>query len=1052
LFLAEYIHFGLDCFSVTQLQHIEGNMSKPMDKPQENDGYDMYDDDEDKAIEKKRDITFTVDPDIYEKCGVKKPMKNQELEGSDAEKLYRFQLAQDIETINRETGTFKSKVRVHQEKREEDIVYKILSETKHLGSFGRYCEVSDVTREISWRNTSTLRGEIYKTHLMKAPLIAQKRYVEWMTGKPQGPSKEFLRDKAQRKADSELWEDIKYYRLDKTRTELREEAKESSRQRALARIKEAEELKKSFKKKGDAAKEDDEAQQSVIIATKKANIKDNNFSKNRLVPTLQEATGGMHHWDQGHNNNWNYDIDSFGKYVKAITTGDGSRLSSSTSKFDMEKLYEGPSFTAENYIKQGDEIAVEFFAYIVETNLKKAEYFVSIQKAKAKKQAKIDAKLKAQEALNMRRKNNVDSAQMQIDAIMAKTVVRLQGVNAAKQEGSSEVNAEHVDSDEDEEEGEKIDYDDDDSVSLTTAQETVTLEQGSSVTGRSRAPTSLEMKKVPTCTQATVACLKIALNPWVITKNVRKVYKKITRTIRRKYARYLYYKEPKNRAKLKKYIFGLRCIFGPKKKAKKISPEENSSLEDTSLVSDFVEIEAAKSKKLREWEKYTDEELDKMDANDRKRLKKMRKKDEAEDAIKEREANEAKITELVKKAKEEKEAIRRQQGNWLQRFAGKITQYFTGEIPEYNLTLQEKKKRQAEKDAARLLKDEEDNEQAMETLFAFRERQRQAADLYADVIKALTGIDTGNAVVEYNVDELIRVCRLGQYNNVIDIVDHHMNPIHPNAANSEGESAFYTVLIMIMNNEAAESNDNEDRSVIQKLTACLRNKVKAGKLDIVLKILAYKGGDVNFLKKDKDVDGTAVLHEAAQAGATNMIGWLAQRGAKFGIKTSQLKRTPLMYACRANQLNAVLYLLKKGSMLSINAQDVNGWTALHFAAAFASPDLASVLMICGADVYMRTTKGGQAVDEASTRQRQVMVETIRCFKQPDLLHKRLLNFFEIKYFAKAKEEVPDALSDDGEDDGGYGNGGPPEDAPAGAEVGEAAPAEGGGEEAALAEA
>jgi hypothetical protein len=47
-----------------------------------------------------------------------------------------------------------------------------------------------------------------------------------------------------------------------------------------------------------------------------------------------------------------------------------------------------------------------------------------------------------------------------------------------------------------------------------------------------------------------------------------------------------------------------------------------------------------------------------------------------------------------------------------------------------------------------------------------------------------------------------------------------------------------------------------------------------------------------------------------------------------------------------------------------------------------------------------------------------MVETIRTFKQPDLLHRRLLNFFEIKYMNKAKEHVPDAVNeDDDEEDG-----------------------------------
>jgi len=1000
-----------------------------------------YDSDDNRAEEKLRDIVFTVDDDIYEKCGVKKPSKGLELEPSDAEKLYRYQLAQDIEKINEVSGSFREKVDTFMKKREEDVIYSILSETKHLGSNGKYCEVGEVTREISWRNTSQLRGEIYRTHLMQAPTIAAKRYKEWLTGKPQGPSKEFLQDKAQRKADNELWEDIKYMRLEKTRVELREESKERSRQMALLRIQQAADMKKKNKRKGEASNEEDEARANEMLKTKKKNIEDNNFGANRSMLTQTQAADSMRNWDKGHKANWNYDTESFGKYVHLVTTNNGIRLSASTSAVVMEQLYEGPVYTAENFIKMNDEIAGEFNAYIVETNLKKAEYFISMQKAKAKKQAKIDRKQKERDEQLVRRKNQLDSGQMQIDAIMAKTVVRIQGGNFQKQVKND--GAEYSDDSGDDEEKEE----DDDSVSFTTAQESLTADGSKKIV-------DISDKKVPTCVEATKANLKIALNPMRFKKNVRKVYKKVERTIRRKYARILFYSDPKNKKKLRKYIYGCECIFGPQKKVK---PEIENVEEDSNKVGgddDFQEIKALEVKKLREWEKYTEEELDKMDVYDRKRLKKMRKKDEEEDAIKEAEKNAAKMNAIVQKARQEKDAMKKRQGTYMQRFVGKIAQFFTGEVPEFNLSAQQKKKKEAAKEAAKLLKEEQNDEKAMESLFAFRERQRQAENLYKNIIKSFTGLDYSQENAEYNVDELIRVCRLGLYTDVIDIVDHHMNPIGPNATNSEGESAFYVVLMMVLNNESAESSsDLEQRSLWQKLKACIGNNIKAGKLDVVLKILAYKGGDVNFLKKDRDVDGTAILHEAAQAGTVSMIGWLAKRGARFDVRTSQLNRTPLMYAARSNQLNAVLYLLKKGAMTTINAFDVNGWTALHFAAAFAHPDIASTLMICGADIYARSAKGSQAVDEASTRSRQVMVETIRCFKQPDLLHRRLLNFFEIKYMDLEKEKVPDALDDDDDDDnddggsGDYGNGGLIDDAPAGvrevtsAGGGEEAPAE-----------
>ena len=51
--------------------------------------------------------------------------------------------------------------------------------------------------------------------------------------------------------------------------------------------------------------------------------------------------------------------------------------------------------------------------------------------------------------------------------------------------------------------------------------------------------------------------------------------------------------------------------------------------------------------------RQAEDELDKMDAYDRKRLKKMRKKDEEEDAIKEAEKNAAKMNAIIKKAQQE---------------------------------------------------------------------------------------------------------------------------------------------------------------------------------------------------------------------------------------------------------------------------------------------------------------------------------------------------------------------------------------------------------------
>ena len=195
-------------------------------------------------IKPVEDIVFTVDDDIYEKTGVKKPKKGEELSGMEAEKIYRYQLKQDEAKIVARYGSYIDKVETYHEKRMEEITYATFHYVRPMGHWGKFSEASRSAREISWRETSKLNGEVFGTHLTQPPIIANKRYQEWISGKPQGPSKEYLLDKEQRKQDIELWENIRFARLEKTRTELREESKRRSLEKARERRREMERMKR----------------------------------------------------------------------------------------------------------------------------------------------------------------------------------------------------------------------------------------------------------------------------------------------------------------------------------------------------------------------------------------------------------------------------------------------------------------------------------------------------------------------------------------------------------------------------------------------------------------------------------------------------------------------------------------------------------------------------------------------------------------------------------------------------------------------------------------
>ncbi len=105
-----------------------------------------------------------------------------------------------------------------------------------------------------------------------------------------------------------------------------------------------------------------------------------------------------------------------------------------------------------------------------------------------------------------------------------------------------------------------------------------------------------------------------------------------------------------------------------------------------------------------------------------------------------------------------------------------------------------------------------------------------------------------------------------------------------------------------------------------------------------------RGGDLNFVKKEKDPagDGLTAAHMACAAGSLETLKWLYSRGANLNAKSGRLHRTPLMFAAKNNHIRAILFLLENGIMPFINDQDEAGEAALHFAACHTSPDAAQV--------------------------------------------------------------------------------------------------------------
>jgi hypothetical protein len=227
---------------------------------------------------------YSVDPQMYEKIGIRKPKKGEEMNNFDAEKIISFQLDKDLPKIVQNHGSFEELNReyylgekVHPEGYER-LHMRItpngdLVNTKKLGANGNIVKVAKYTEDISWRETSKPFG-----------IIAAKRYAEYLANLPKGPSDAELRAVQQKKNDEELWRLIKDGRdpemIDgiKVRKKGSREMTDADAQLALAEA---------------------QLEEANIKAAHEDAIRLNNFAVNRKLSTRPEHIKSINLWYKG---------------------------------------------------------------------------------------------------------------------------------------------------------------------------------------------------------------------------------------------------------------------------------------------------------------------------------------------------------------------------------------------------------------------------------------------------------------------------------------------------------------------------------------------------------------------------------------------------------------------------------------------------------------------------------------------------------------------------------------------------------------------------------
>eukprot|EP01038_Epipyxis_sp_PR26KG_P008877 gene8877-11974_t len=300
--------------------------------------------------EDEKSATFSVDPHMYQKLGIKKA-KEGEQSDYDIGKLYEFQLNKDIEKIRNVKGTFATRNTRYVKMRESDPLYNQVAQPKLLGNDGNFITATTLTVEASWKATTQPYGE-----------IAHKRYLEYLASIPKGPTEEEILAKAQHDMDHELWAKIISGRLDPTRKEL---------------IASYDKLERDAEDKINNAVDDPRFNK---LARKRL-IAEGQFEKVRLKPTKREFLASVNNWFRGIYYPYNYDkgyplmsVDS-----KTILRANGMVV---RDKAEFERFIPNATYSSENFIHPNDRFEQDYKKYLIKINYQRAQAFLKLHRKK----------------------------------------------------------------------------------------------------------------------------------------------------------------------------------------------------------------------------------------------------------------------------------------------------------------------------------------------------------------------------------------------------------------------------------------------------------------------------------------------------------------------------------------------------------------------------------------------------------------------------------------------------------------------------------------------
>lgn len=288
----------------------------------------------------------------------------------------------------------------------------------------------------------------------------------------------------------------------------------------------------------------------------------------------------------------------------------------------------------------------------------------------------------------------------------------------------------------------------------------------------------------------------------------------------------------------------------------------------------------------------------------------------------------------------------------------------------------------------------------VEAMFAVRALERESQRRYRALTRIFGG-DSGREL-DQSADLLRASCLNGRYKEVLDALED--GDFTANSVNSSGDTAFFAVVNRALDGAGGEvDHDDDDNQVALGCWAHLKRRATAivkkpplGRLDLILKILTVRGGDVNFVRvtKDKFEDGYGLVHEAAKGNREGLLEWLVSREVDVNILTSQLRKTALMVAAEGGHGEMLRTLLHRGCIDTIHNVDWRGWNVLHYAAAFCDSQFVKMLLMCGADLGVRSAANRLPLEEAQSRGRMENVAVLMFHKDRSRMFTHRILFFD----------------------------------------------------------